>query len=121
MQVLQKFCSARDREVSVAITDVPLHDAQAPIHDAVAVCLEIGEPCERSICPLLTLPVESLRFRLARDGFDTSMLRHLSGPCPACDRTTDLVALDQVHVYCTECSAVSHWRSVPDDAPTFEG
>lgn len=120
MQVHHVFCSARDRDVRIAFTDQPLHDAQAPIQDAECVCLEIGEPCGGPRCPTLAVPVESLRYRLAREGFDTSMLHHVAAPCDACGRRTDLVALDPSHFYCTECGAVNAWRSVPDDAPTFD-
>jgi len=120
MLVQHMYCSARDRDVRVAFTDQPLYDAQAPVQDAESVCLEIGEPCSGAICPLFAVPVETLRFRLAREGFDTSLLRHLAAPCIGCGRTTDLVALDQSHVYCTECGSVNAWKPIPDDAPTFE-
>jgi hypothetical protein len=108
MRVEQKFCPACAHEVRVALTDEPPHDGQAPMPDAELVCLEISEPCGDATCPLLGVPTETLRYRLAHDGFDTSTLLHVTAVCAGCGRATDLVALDSSHVYCTECGAVGY-------------
>ncbi|HEX6053684.1 MAG TPA: hypothetical protein VFZ21_30655 [Gemmatimonadaceae bacterium] len=106
MRVDTVFCSARDREVHVARTDEPLYEGQAPLPDAEFVCLEVAEPCGEAQCPLLAVPVEVLRFRLAHNGLDTSALRHVAARCAECGRTTELLGLDSSRVYCTECHAV---------------
>jgi len=48
----------------------------------------------------------SRRYRLAHNGLDTSALRHIAAPCAKCGRATELLALDESRVYCTECGAV---------------
>jgi hypothetical protein len=107
MRVEQKYCPACGHDVRVALTDESPHDAQAPLPDAELVCLEVAESCGDDRCPLLGAPTETLRYRLAHDGFDTSALRHVTALCAACGRTTDQVALDGAHAYCTACQAVN--------------
>ena len=41
MREITMYCSARDQDVRVVLTDEPVHDAQAPVLDAELICLEI--------------------------------------------------------------------------------
>lgn len=106
MRVETVFCSARDREVHVALTDQPRYEGQAPLPDTELVCFDVAEPCGGAVCPVLAVPTEALRYRLAHNGLDTSALRHIAAPCAECGRATELLALDESRVYCTECGAV---------------
>ena len=46
------YCSACDRDVQILVTDDADHDAHANIPDAEVVCLEIGDRCTGSLCPV---------------------------------------------------------------------
>ena len=45
MREITMYCSARDQDVRVVVTDEPVHDAQASLIDSELICLEIGEHC----------------------------------------------------------------------------
>lgn len=119
MKVQKIFCSACDREVSIVLTAEPVHEGQANLPDAEFVCLEIGDTCTGSLCPLFAQPPEAMKARLARSGFDTSGLRHLRAHCDGCDRETDMVVLSREYCHCMECHATNHWRVA--DTPILPG
>ena len=77
------FCNACDREVSVMITDAPLLDGQATLHDEEVICLEIGSKCTGNLCPLGALEPNAMVARLVRNGLPLAGLRTLRSTCPA--------------------------------------
>jgi hypothetical protein len=62
------YCSACDQAVRVAVTDAPVHSDQAPLRDGELVCLDFGERCTGSMCPMFGLPRVLMGVRLARSG-----------------------------------------------------
>ena len=51
MHIHSAYCSARDQNVRVAMTEEPTHDGQANLHDVEVICLDYGEHCTGDFCP----------------------------------------------------------------------
>ena len=95
MRELTMFCSARDQDVRVILTDDVPHDAQAPVHDAEVICLEIGEKCTGSLCPICAVSPAAMDLRLVKSG-----LRVLSSGC---------------YITCGECNGTWRWSRPPEN------
>jgi hypothetical protein len=103
------FCSACDREVNVMITDAPLLDGQATLHDSEVVCLEIGQKCTGNLCPLGAAEPSAMVGRIVRNGLPLNGLTTLQAGCPACGRVTEMVLYGGGHAACTECGTAARW------------
>lgn len=110
MKVQQMYCSGCDRDVRVVLTAEPGVEGQATLPDAEFVCLEIGDQCNGSLCPLFALPPEAMKARLVRSGYDVEGLKHFEALCDGCDRVTDMVVLNREYCLCTECGSWNRWR-----------
>ena len=82
MREITMFCSARDSEVRVLLTDDPAHDGQATLLDSELICLEIGEKCTGSMCPVCAMPPEAVDAKLAKSGYLPEVRRKVRGRCP---------------------------------------
>jgi hypothetical protein len=109
MRELIMHCSARDQDVHVIVTDDPMHDTQASVHDSELICLEIGEKCSGNMCPICAVPAEVVDVRLAKSGLRPEVRRKIVGHCPACDRDTELLVSSGGYVTCTECETTRRW------------
>jgi hypothetical protein len=103
MKAQTMFCSACDRDVRVVLTEEPVYDGHAPLPDVEFVCLEIGERCTGSMCPLCALPPDVMEERLARSGLDEGRLRRINAECASCGQTTELVLTRRGVALCTAC------------------
>ncbi|HEU4565181.1 MAG TPA: hypothetical protein VFS05_11050 [Gemmatimonadaceae bacterium] len=110
MREILMYCSARDQDVHVVITDEPVHDGQAPLLDSEVICLEIGDRCTGHLCPVCALPAEAMDARLAKSGLRPEIRRSVRGHCRGCGRETELVLSSGGYVSCTECGTTSRWR-----------
>ncbi len=75
MKTNQLFCSACDRQVRVLISEAPLGEHQATVHDDELICLEIGEHCTGNLCPLGAAEPNAMVGRLIHEGLSTDGLR----------------------------------------------
>ena len=105
MKTATVYCSACDQDVRVLLTDQPLHDAQAPIHDAEVVCLEIGAHCTGNLCPVGATSPAVMAARLVRNGIETKMLPIVRARCESCERETAFAVVDSRYATCTECGS----------------
>jgi hypothetical protein len=112
MKTINAYCSACDQDVRLVLTDEPLQDDPSPIHDREVVCLEIGEHCNGSLCPVGAVPPVVMAARLVRNGLQTKMQPIIKGACPGCDRTTDLVVVSRDLCICAECGTTSKRESI---------
>ena len=110
MREMTMFCSARDQDVRIVVTDEAEHDGQAPILDPEMICLEIGESCTGSLCPVCAIPVDAMDARLAKSGLRPDIHRKVRGYCDACGRETELVVSYGGYLSCTECRGTRRWR-----------
>lgn len=107
MKTIDAYCSACDHEVRLVLTDEPIQDDPSPIHDREVVCLEIGEQCNGSLCPLGAVPPVVMAARLVRNGLQTSVQPIAKGTCPACDNATDMVIVSRDYCICSQCGTTS--------------
>lgn len=110
MKVQHMYCPGCDRDVRIVLTAEPSAEGQATLPDAEFVCLEIGDKCTGSLCPLFSLPPEAMKARLIRSGYEMEGLKHWEGHCDGCDRMTDMVMLNREYCLCTECGSWNRWR-----------
>ena len=110
MREITMYCSARDQEVRVVLTNEEDHDQQAPILDSEIICLEIGEACTGSMCPVCAMPVDAVDARAVHYGIHPEQHRKVKAHCEACDRDTDLVISRGGYATCSECGTVRRWR-----------
>ena len=114
MQTRIAFCPACDRDVHIVITDGPSHDGQANLHDADAVCIDIGERCTGAVCPIVgTSPVVMVA-RLVRDDLLSALHPRVSLMCERCNQVTTHVLIERRYATCTDCGATSERTFVPD-------
>jgi hypothetical protein len=112
MREITMFCSARDSEVRVLLTDDPAHDGQATLLDSELICLEIGEKCTGSMCPVCAMPPEAVDAKLAKSGYLPEVRRKVRGRCPGCDRDAELVMSRGGYFSCTECGTTARWSLI---------
>lgn len=73
MMTQRVFCSACDRDVLFAFPEeADFVDGQANIPDPQLVCLDIGERCTGSMCPVAAQPSSVMAARLVRSGLDVT-------------------------------------------------
>ena len=113
MREITMYCSARDQEVRVVVTDEPVHDAQASVSDSELICLEIGDHCTGNLCPVCAMSPDAVDARMAKSGLRPDIRRKVSGFCNSCDRDTELVVSSGGYVTCTECGTTRRWTASP--------
>jgi hypothetical protein len=112
MREITMYCSARDQNVHVVVTDEPVHDAQAPVMDTELICLEVGEHCTGNLCPVCAIPLAALDARLAKSGLRPEIRRKILGHCDGCERETELLVSSGGYVTCSECGTTRRWTTV---------
>lgn len=109
MKSAQLFCSACDRQVRVLITEAPLHDGQATLHDEEVVCLEIGDRCTGKLCPLGAVEPNAMVARIVRQGLPTGGLHTVKAVCPSCGAEAEMVLYGAGRAACTICGTSARW------------
>ncbi len=97
------FCNGCQRHVQVVVTDPVEDDTQANVHDPEMICLEIGEWCSGSLCPLGAAAPGAMVARLIHAGEPTDALVVVRGHCEACGLETDLALFGRDQAACTVC------------------
>ena len=100
--------------MSAVITDEPSHDGHANLHDSEVVCLEIGETCTGSLCPIGAAPPAVMAARLVRNDVKTIVQPVVLANCPTCERVTAHFLVGTRDATCGECG-VTLARSEPVD------
>lgn len=110
MRELTMYCSARDQDVHVVLTDEPSQqDGQATVFDTEVICLEIGEKCNGAFCPICAQSGDAMDARLAKSGLRPEIRRKITGNCDGCGREVALVVSSGGYVSCTECGTTRRW------------
>ena len=107
MKLERMYCGACDHEVQVLVTDAPASDGQAPLLDSELVCLEIGERCSGSMCPLGAEAPAGMVTRFVRHGLSTDELALVSAFCAECGRETECVLANGEERTCVVCGTRS--------------
>ncbi len=103
MHYATMFCSGCDHDVRVLMTEDTAHDPQANVRDPELVCLEIGEWCTGTLCPLGAAEPNAMIARLVRGGLPLDSLATARGWCEVCERETDLALYGRNMAACTVC------------------
>ena len=119
MHMHSAYCSARDQNVRVAMTEEPAHDGQANLHDVEVICLDYGEQCTGDFCPAFGLPRVLMGVRLARIGEANATLPTIVAKCQGCDELTSLKVIDPTLVVCSNCGTTNRWYHVETDDGDF--
>ena len=101
------YCSACDKDVQIVITDQPSQDGHANVHEAEVVCLEIGEACSGSLCPIGATAPAVMAARLVRNGLQTIMQPVIQARCSGCERVTSHIVAEPGHAICGECGTAT--------------
>ena len=110
MRELAMQCPKRGQVVRLVVTELAVHDTQAPVHDEELVCLDVGGGCGESACPLCGHPVEVMDAMLVRSGLPLGEShRRLRGACEICEHDTEQVLSAGGYLTCTECGATRSW------------
>jgi hypothetical protein len=110
MRELTMYCSARDQDVRVILTDMPESGGQATVFDSEVVCLEIGEACTGSMCPICAMSPAAVDAKVAKLGLRPEVHKKVKAVCDGCDRETELVMSSGGYVTCTECGTIRQWK-----------
>jgi hypothetical protein len=111
MKSHQLFCSACDRQVRVLISEAPLGEHQATVHDDELICLEIGEHCSGGLCPLGAAEPQAMVARLIHSGESIEGLRTVKALCPACGLEVEFVLYGKGKAACTVCGTAAKWEA----------
>ncbi|MBI2406894.1 MAG: hypothetical protein HYV19_01145 [Gemmatimonadetes bacterium] len=109
MKSHQLYCSACDRQVKVMISEAPLGEHQATLHDDELVCLEIGDHCNGSLCPLGAAEPQAMVSRLIHSGEKIEGLKTVKGHGPACDLEADFILFGKGKASCSVCGTAARW------------
>ncbi len=119
MKTQRAYCSACDQQVRIIVTPAPLHDGQANLPDSQVVCLDFGEKCTGSMCPMFGLPTILMGVRLARSGLRADPWQTIQALCEGCGVVRELERLGRDSAYCEVCGTTS--RVVVMDLEEGEG
>jgi hypothetical protein len=103
METQIAYCSACDRDVRILVTEASPQDAQAPVPDAEVVCLEIGEQCTGTLCPVSAVSPAAMRVRLVRSGHVAVLQPIVGAECEMCGCVTRHTMVSLEHATCNEC------------------
>lgn len=103
------YCSACDQEVHIVVTPAPVHGGQAVLPESEVVCLDFGNKCTGSLCPMFGLPRILMGIRLARSGLRPTAFHTISAPCQDCGSIVDLQLIDNRVALCPSCGARNRW------------
>jgi hypothetical protein len=107
----QLFCSACDRQVKVLISEAPVGEHQATVHDDELICLEIGDHCTGSMCPLGAAAPQAMVARLIHSGESTDGMRTAKAMCPSCGLEAEFILYGAGKASCTVCGTAAKWVS----------
>lgn len=109
MRELTMYCSARDQDVRVILTDEPVHDGQAPMLDTEVICLEIGHRCTGQMCPICASSPDADPIA-DTNAHGSIVSRKVLGHCTECGQVNELVLSSGGYYGCSVCGALRRWR-----------
>ena len=119
MHTHSAYCSARDQNVTIALTEEPTHDGQANLADMEVVCLDYGEKCTGDLCPAFGLPRVLMGVRLAHTDEGKASLPTITAKCHACENIVSLNVVDEKIAVCSGCGATNRWYRIQTEDGEF--
>ncbi len=113
METRNLYCPKCKHDVSVTLTQAPLHRGHANVADgAEVVCLDFGPQCDGSLCSVFGLPRVVMGVRLARTGLRPEQFETVRALCDGCHRVVSLGVVDDTHAHCPDCGTVNTWTMI---------
>lgn len=107
-------CTRCDKDVRIVVTSEP-HDSQANVRDPDVVCLDFGQACTESACPVCGVAGVVMGVRLARSDLKPEPWPTVRATCQGCHHTADLEIIDRHYAYCPECGTTNRWAILRGD------
>lgn len=113
METRSMFCPKCQHDVSVTLSQAPLHPGHANLPDGCeVVCLDFGPRCDGPLCSIFNLPRAVMGVRLARSGLRPEQLESVKALCDGCHRVAPLDIIDDTHAHCAQCGTINTWTLV---------
>lgn len=113
MEFRNLYCPKCDHDVTVTLSQSPLHRGHANVDDgAEVVCLDFGPQCSGTLCSVFGLPRVVMGVRLARSGLRPEQLETVRAMCDGCHRVVEMGIVDDTHAHCADCGTVNTWTLV---------
>jgi hypothetical protein len=103
METRTMYCSGCDRDVRVLLPDDVTGHPHANVHDAELICMELGDWCNGSLCPLGAAEPHAMVRRLIQEGLPLDHLRKVAGWCESCGMDSEFVLYASQSAACTVC------------------
>lgn len=104
------YCPKCDGEVRTVITPAPGHSTQATMDGGgELICVDMGEGCIHSNCPLSSVSGTVMAVRLARSGLDDERFEKVTAHCEHCEETAVLKVVDRHFAVCSSCGKTNRW------------
>lgn len=119
MKTQLAYCSACDQQVRIMVTPSPLHEGQANLPDPEVVCLDFGQKCTGTLCPMFGLPTIVMGVRLARSGLRAEPWTTVSAMCQGCGQLSELQVVDEETAHCPVCGTTNRLIRLKGDAEDY--
>jgi hypothetical protein len=113
MEFRNMYCPKCKHDVSITLTQSPLHRGHANVDDgAEVVCLDFGPQCSGALCSVFGLPRVVMGVRLSRSGLRPEQLETVQALCDGCHRVVGMHVVDETHAHCPDCGTVNTWTMI---------
>jgi len=116
MELNRIFCPQCEGEVRTTQLPVPGHSTHSSVSgEGDLVCLDFGEGCRHSGCPLSNVSGVVMAIRLARSGLADETFEHIHAHCEGCLKPTDMKVISKGLAICEECETTNRWVRLKAD------
>ena len=108
MRNQQLYCAACEKQVRVLISETPVGEHQATVHDDEVICLDVSERCTGE-CPLGATEPDAMVGRMLHEGLSTDTMHTVNATCPTCGLPSEFALYGQGKATCTLCGTHVRW------------
>jgi hypothetical protein len=109
MQPERIYCPKCDGEVRTLVSPAPDHSTHASVGGGELICVDMGEGCLHSNCPLSSVSGTVMAVRLARSGLGDDRFEKITAHCEHCTETAELKVVDRHLAVCSACGKTNRW------------
>lgn len=116
MEVQRVYCPKCEGEVRTAQLPVPGHSTQPnATADGDLICLDFGEGCSHSGCPITHVSGVVMAVRLARSGLADESFETIRAHCEGCAQSTHMKVVKKGLAVCEDCGTSNRWVRLKAD------
>ena len=110
------YCPKCDGEVRTVITPAPGHSTHATLSGGgELICMDMGDGCTHTDCPLSNVSGMVMAVRLARSGLQDEKFETIRAHCESCHEPTELKVIDKRFAVCSSCGSTNRWLRLRAD------